>query len=505
MQSLPGRLSRIFYMGCGLLFLLLLIGVTAASPWLSDPALALLPFAGWLALLFAAARLASARAAWLEERRRWLFAAFLLLWFGVLLLFGFWMRTDPAFDFEAVFRGAETWLKTGSLREYADYFYYFPNNLGAALLLREVFRAASLFGVQDFYAVGTVFNCLLLTAAAGLTCRIAQMLWGIEKAALTLFLWAGALPLYFFAPIFYTDALSLVFPVFLYYAWLKARAGADWYRRLGWLLAAGAACGLGMSVKATVAIAAAAILIEWLLFGPRLRLLAGMAAGSAAAALVFGGMGALPYLDGTLDRQRADRQNTPLVHWVMMGLKGNGGYNAEDYAYTRSFADPDERIAADKQVIRERLADYGFGGYLAFLYQKGVVTLGDGTYQVESFLDDNPRYATLLHAAAIGTGPANRAFSLVCQGFHLLLLSLFVLGCLYDGLLGTPRGEERARQIVPRLSFFGLLLFLLIWETSPRYLVNFLPLLLIGAVQGVDPLKMAVRHRKAHFVRRKAS
>ena len=55
--------------------LLLLIGVTAASPWLPAPALALLPFAGWLALLIAVVRLARARAAWLEGRWRWLFIA----------------------------------------------------------------------------------------------------------------------------------------------------------------------------------------------------------------------------------------------------------------------------------------------------------------------------------------------------------------------------------------------------------------------------------------------
>lgn len=108
MKALPDRLARIFYVIGGLLFLLLLIGVTAASPWLSAPALALLPFAGWLALLIAAVRLARARAAWLEGRWRWLFIAFLLAVLGVLAAFGFLLRTDPAFDFEAVFRGAET-------------------------------------------------------------------------------------------------------------------------------------------------------------------------------------------------------------------------------------------------------------------------------------------------------------------------------------------------------------------------------------------------------------
>lgn len=38
-----------------------------------------------------------------------------------------------------------------------------------------------------------------------------------------------------------------------------------------------------------------------------------------------------------LDRQTANGENTPYNHWVMMGLKGDGVYNPEDYEFTRKY------------------------------------------------------------------------------------------------------------------------------------------------------------------------
>ena len=38
-----------------------------------------------------------------------------------------------------------------------------------------------------------------------------------------------------------------------------------------------------------------------------------------------------------LDRQTAKGENTPYNHWVMMGLKGDGVYNPEDYEFTRKY------------------------------------------------------------------------------------------------------------------------------------------------------------------------
>ena len=37
---------------------------------------------------------------------------------------------------------------------------------------------------------------------------------------------------------------------------------------------------------------------------------------------------------------------------------------------------------------------------------------------------------------------------------------------------------------VARVAVFGLLLFLLLWETRSRYLMNFLPVLLLAAFPG---------------------
>ena len=45
--------------------------------------------------------------------------------------------------------------------------------------------------------------------------------------------------------------------------------------------------------------------------------------------------------------------------------------------------------------------------------------------------------------------------------------------------------ELKELQLLIFISIFGLFLFLLIWETRSRYLVNYIPLFLINAYMGI--------------------
>src|SRR5690606_41876762 len=82
---------------------------------------------------------------------------------------------------------------------------------------------------------------------------------------------------------------------------------------------------------------------------------------------------ALPicYRDSHLLYERdSDLKRVPPAHWVMMGLTGNGSYNSEDYTFTYRFRTYEQRQNANLVQIRQRIADYGFWGYLEFLNRK---------------------------------------------------------------------------------------------------------------------------------------
>ena len=79
-----------------------------------------------------------------------------------------------------------------------------------------------------------------------------------------------------------------------------------------------------------------------------------------------------------------------------------------------------------------------------------------------------------------------------CSAVHLLLLGGVLLSVVCTFL---RKGEIREIQAV-QLAVFGLFLFLLIWETRSRYLVNFVPLFIL---LGIDGGQEAARYLKTVF------
>ena len=57
---------------------------------------------------------------------------------------------------------------------------------------------------------------------------------------------------------------------------------------------------------------------------------------------------------------------------------------------------------------------------------------------------------------------------------------------------------EPARFMAPYIAFFGLALFLLMWETSGRYITNYIPILFICAAQGPELLNRLIFKIKRH-------
>ncbi|MBE7026223.1 MAG: hypothetical protein E7410_01450 [Ruminococcaceae bacterium] len=139
--------------------------------------------------------------------------------FGVQMLMLYLLRFEPAWDMEAIYRGAISWVETGSFTDYfsatchKDYFYIFPNNLGSLSFLALIFKVANLFGIQDYFTVAGVVNSLLLSVSVILAATISKRFFGAVGGLFTLLFFLCSAPFYMMAPVFYTDALSLAFPL----------------------------------------------------------------------------------------------------------------------------------------------------------------------------------------------------------------------------------------------------------------------------------------------------
>ena len=475
---------RLFYGFFALCFLWLTVQVTRHGGWyyygytqaglLIYTALAL----GILTLVW---RLVKRYECALAAHSRAVTAAFLLSMAAVQLLMGLRLRYKPVYDIDAVFGGAVQWAETGSFPDYYDYYYAFFNNLGGLRFLYRIFRLARALGIRDYYLAATVANGALSLLTMFATGQAARKLLGVRGQMTAYALFALSPPFWFIAPAFYTDALSMPFPILTYWLWLAAKDRPRRRDRLCLYALMGLCTALGAQIKATVIILFIAIVLDGLFQGQWKRT-AAMAL-IVSLALLLGQAGLEREVYQHLDRETAEARRTPLLHWVMMGLGGDGMYDPEDYAFTRSFTDRDEQRAALKAEISRRVRELGPAGLIRHLTIKGNILFGDGTYGLSDCLGGEPLTETMLREWVLPGGAHNGLYKHLCTGMLLALYLLMTAASFRDAL--SPQ-RETFSVLVPRLAMFGLLLFLLAWEARWRYFSNFIPLFFLSALPGLE-------------------
>ena len=108
------------------------------------------------------------------------------------------------------------------------------------------------------------------------------------------------------------------------------------------------------------------------------------------------------------------------------------------------------------------------------------------------FLDDDPVNDTALHSLVLYDGSHYEAYRYICSGIYFSL-QLLMLVSAYGELLKKRQRQENA---LPLLCVFGIMLFLMLWEVSGRYATNYIPMIIIAAVSGLDVLTEALNPSK---------
>lgn len=412
----------------------------------------------------------------------------------VQLVCGFALRVGECanWDFGIVLTAAMDNALHGTLP--GEYFGLWGNNsplyVLSALLLRI---PAALWGTREAcYNFLVVINCLSANAALWLLYAAAKRLCGAKNALFFLVCSAVLVPFWAYTPIVYTDTITLAFPIGIMVLWLKLRAvltcDAAQTPPYGWhgtLLRAallGILCGIGATLKVTVIIALAAVLLDAVLCLPWRRALAVCGAAAAGCIVCMAMLGALvqhtPLLPA-YDKNLA----IPYTHWVMMGLHGDGGYYDPDYGLTMTEDTYEGRVALNWREIGARVQAFGPVGLLHHAADKLSFTWGDGMYYAPRKLSIWPMSQTPLHRFLLPGAPL---YGVACYAFTGLQIAM-LLGISVGAWRAWRRKEHSATVL--RIAVFGLALFLLVWETRSRYLVNFLPLIALCGCTALCPRK----------------
>jgi len=404
--------------------------------------------------------------------------------FAFQMILGNQVKINPMYDLGSVYHGAIEWLVTGSFSSQYEYFYYYPNNIGPMLFLRYLFQIAAKLKLQDFYMVAMVVNGLLACSMVWLVYLCAKELLSTTDALMCMVLIGTYIPFYFVAPVFYTDELTLVFPILLFYLYLKQDKAQNMGVKVILGILFGAVAAVGYMLKPTVWIVAIAVFM-YQFIQKRWKELAIMA---LCAVLCL--LGVKMYVNHMiypqhLNEEIAQEKNTPMETWLMMGLNQNLGFSSDDTDISRNILDPVERREKLREEIKHRISDFGFWGLMKHYKNKGVRAYSDGTFELAEPFMYGFQKSNVFEPYLTNLGAHYGLYWDFCSVLHYSNLFFMILGLGFMCFQKGKKDQTDYRFFVAALGYFGLYVFLLLWEVHPRYIVNFFSFLILLSVMGI--------------------
>lgn len=413
----------------------------------------------------------------------------LILFLMLTVLSVKYFRVEYNWDFRYIMETAKQLYETNST-ENLYYYKIYPNNI--------VTTAIAYIGMVIFRGeIGAyIINILFIFGAAVFTVLCARKIGKEQMGTNVALLLVMLCPLYLYAPIVYSDTLSVMFPVMTLYFWLLAKENikkSNIKKSILFVILMIIAAFIGFLVKATSAIVLIAICIDWIFtFNRDIKYLLMV----IILFIIFNSI--YNFLCTTFITKDEKKNNTviPYTHWVMMGMNkpeeyggtsiGWGAYSQNDVDATNQKYTYEEKVEYNLQTIKERFLEYGLYGYLSFLKHKFIYVWTDPTFYVlntigwDTINKDSIPYDIVLNYDS----GENKTFLTYMDGFYIILLL-----CILAGIIYNIFNKDDSINKVLIMSVIGIAIFLLIWEARSRYLYNFLPILCLLAVIGIKNIQ----------------
>lgn len=382
------------------------------------------------------------------------------------------------------------------------YYSAIPNNYFLGSIFYLMGQACAAVGFENVGLVAAAGGCVCVTASCAMTAFVARRIGGSKCGACTfglLFVFVGLSP-HVMVP--YSDTYAMVFTCGILCLYACVKHPAKW--PLMTLVAA-----VGYHVKPTVlAIFGAVLLVSaclWLArrgqaepsVAPRSKVPAFAGALACSVLAVVVGFGAVAAVEAPMGIERNPERELVSAHYLMMGANPefDGTFNSGDRSFSWEHPAPDEMAAADVQQWKNRLSAMGPDGTLALLVRKNLINYSNGdamfgrlwTNADGEYFGNNPGLMAFygIEEPAVG---AERSFGndqvTPWQCVAQLLWFLVLVGIV----LGALRRQPTAPELAMALALLLLSGFLLIFESSARYLFLYLPFYGVLGVRGWQAL-----------------
>ena len=450
----------------------------------------------------------------LREKHIFVVYGVMLVVFVLQITYAFLIHSSFEHDVELIIWNAQ--VNRPDEFVWIEYFSLYPNNFLILFFFRLIHWVLALFSIESqFLHALTIVNIIFVNAAIILVFHAVKVAFDVFKGYIA---WIFMLLLVAFSPwiiVPYSDTLSMPIVAGIVFLYVKLR-NANKRHKIVYALSMGAVAQIGYFIKPSSVIPLIAIILIQLIVdlkviraNPKPKRTRSKKARTEYNIKYLSTYTLLAMIIvGTLFNSFIHSQNTipfiegvafPAEHWIKMGMQRQvvgdrfsyGAYNADDFFFTASFSSTQEMRRADREVIRERLSDFGIVGYGHFLVNKLRWITNDGTFHWGEFAQGNFEDITSMQSRfrnlVFPQGDGYAYFAHFMQGIWLFILFWYFV------YVFRKKDSSDDFMNVCMCAIIGLFMFMLLTEGRSRYLINHLPLFAITSAYCFSSISDSVK------------
>ncbi|SCX04888.1 hypothetical protein SAMN02910339_00750 [Lachnospiraceae bacterium YSD2013] len=388
-------------------------------------------------------------------------------------------------DYPAVYRSAQEMATVGEL-SYPRYFLTYGNNVRPMLFLSVLFKISHGIGLNEYYFT----LCLSVLTAVAAMWAIGKLVGdnSIYQIPSMLFV-AICLPIFVFTPSFYTDTMSFgVGVTALALIKIALNKNKRWYI---YITLASFLTIYGVMWKITSIIPLFATAITVLIMRIRIeRKKVAFGIFSVAIFVVLINVWSSSYSIYNESKKSAN----PLISWIAIGMVGDGSWlSNREFANTLNSIDSKalkEEFA--KEYIKNNISE---GLSATHISAKIRNNFAGGTFSSKDYLSETSD-GTFLWELMAPWGKYYWRTSQYCFIYVFLIYTFMFIGSIV-AVVDLARGYDIPFvKVITDISFFGIVLFLMIWESNNRQMYNQLPVLVVNLFANTEYLLGKVHKRR---------
>ena len=417
----------------------------------------------------------------------WIFMSFLFLLQCFLIFHSY---TQMNWDMGTIFN---TVISDEFMPDFTNYFSYFPNNLFVTFSFRWIYELVYPISEQAFLAILVLINMLAVDSAIMMGFFLSKKLFGLKTAFIYLIIITALFGLSPWLMVPYSDTLAMPFTLFGTWVLIKLYECKKIYGKIMLLLLSGITFFVGYSIKPTTLIVLIAAFV--FIFLRRCSVVEFLKYCMAIVGIFLIMISVKVtwnhYIYEVQDKMIVDESVAfPWTYWLAIGLsQPNGMCNEPDQWDTVYRGTSSRMVELHKEMVKERLLDFGVVGYAKFLVNKLQVISTEGSFFWAQEGGINSGNFDLTDSNVIKetfypNGKYFQWFTFYTNGIWSLVLLYIIMPVFWKK---SSKDQEINQKLLPiRIVIYGLLCFVLLFEARSRYLILYLPYFSILAAVGIN-------------------